>query len=98
MKAHHKLIVLIRMAGLLLGATHAIFVAAAAAVNKQTITFLAISNKTYGVVPFAVNPTASSGLAVSLASLTSAVCTVSGNTVTLVAAGTRTIRPSPLTN
>ena len=43
----------------------------AAARSSQTITFPAISNKTYGVAPFAVNATASSGLTVSLVSLTS---------------------------
>jgi hypothetical protein len=42
-----------------------------AAVNSQTITFPAISNKTYGVALFTVNVTASSGLGVTRASLTS---------------------------
>jgi hypothetical protein len=44
-----------------------------------------------GAPPFTVSATASSGLAVSFASVTPTVCTVSGSTVTLVAAGTCTI-------
>ena len=73
--------------------------AAATAVNQsfqvtpgsQTITFGAIANQTLGSAPFTLSATASSGLAVSFASTTSAVCTVSGATVTLVAVGTCTI-------
>jgi len=57
----------------------------------QTITFGALPSRTFGEPPFAVSATASSGLAVTFSSLTSAVCTVSGNTVTLVAGGTCTI-------
>jgi hypothetical protein len=67
---------------------------AATAGTPQTITFSAISNKTYGVAPFTVSATASSGLPVSFASLTPPVCTVSARTVTVVAAGTCTIQPS----
>jgi hypothetical protein len=48
----------------------------------QTITFGMLSNQVYGTPPFMVAATASSGLAVSLASATSAVCSVSGDTVT----------------
>jgi hypothetical protein len=43
----------------------------AAALNSQTITFPAISNKTYGVALFTVNAAPSSGLTVSLVLLTS---------------------------
>ncbi|MGP8251355.1 MAG: Ig-like domain repeat protein, partial [Terracidiphilus sp.] len=50
----------------------------------QTITFAALPDKTYGATPFTVSATASSGLAVSFASTTTSVCTVSGSTVTLV--------------
>jgi hypothetical protein len=60
--------------------------------GNQTITFGALSNQTLGAPPFAVSATASSGLAVSFASTTTAVCTVSGSTVTLVAKGTCTIK------
>jgi hypothetical protein len=60
----------------------------------QTITFGALANKTMGDAPFTVSATASSGLAVLFASQTQSVCTVAGNTVTLAAAGTCTIRAS----
>jgi hypothetical protein len=65
-------------------------------INKadQTITFGALSNKTMGDASFTVSASASSGLAVSFSSLTSSVCTVDGNTITLLAAGTCTIRAS----
>ena len=65
---------------------------------SQTISFNALGNQTLGAPPFALSATASSGLPVSFASLTSAVCTVSGSTVTLVALGTCTIRASQAGN
>ena len=58
----------------------------------QTISFAALNNVVLGTAAFPVNATASSGLPVSFASTTSAVCTVSGATVTLVAAGTCAIQ------
>ena len=45
-----------------------------------------------------MSASASSGLAVSFASGTTAVCTVSGNTVTIVTGGTCTIRASQAGN
>jgi hypothetical protein len=60
---------------------------------SQTITFNAIPAQTVGT-PVSLTATASSGLAVSFASLTSSVCTVSGNTATLILAGTCTIQAS----
>ena len=63
-----------------------------AGTTEQTITFNQLPDKLVTDPPFTVNATASSNLPVSFASLTSAVCTVSGNTVTLVATGTCTIR------
>jgi hypothetical protein len=57
----------------------------------QTITFNPLPGKTFGDVPFTVTATASSGLPVSFSSLSPGVCTVSGNTVTIVAAGMCTI-------
>jgi phospholipase C len=60
----------------------------------QTITFNRLSNEPIGTPPFTVNATASSGLAVSFASITPDVCTVSDTTVTLVAVGLCTIRAS----
>jgi MBG domain (YGX type) len=62
-----------------------------AIVQDQTITFDPLPNRTYGDADFTVSAAASSGLAVSFSSTTTAVCTVSGTTVTLVAAGTCTI-------
>jgi hypothetical protein len=66
----------------------------AGALASQSISFGAVPGKVYGAAPFAVSATASSGLPVSFGSLTTATCTVSGTTVSLVAAGTCTIRAS----
>src|SRR5205085_1737011 len=51
---------------------------------NQTITFGSLANKTYGNAPFTVSATATSGLPVSFNSQTPSVCTVSGNTVTIL--------------
>lgn len=64
----------------------------------QTITFAALSNEALGTPPFTVNATASSGLAVSFASTTSAICTLQGATVTLLATGTCTIQATQAGN
>jgi hypothetical protein len=64
----------------------------------QTITFGALSNRSFGAAPFAVGATASSGLAVSFASTTTTVCSVSGATVTLAAVGTCTIQATQAGN
>ena len=61
---------------------------------SQTITFAALSGKTFGDAPFAVSASASSGLPVSFSSLTTPVCTLSGNTVTIVAVGTCNVQAS----
>jgi polyvinyl alcohol dehydrogenase (cytochrome) len=66
--------------------------------ESQTITFGALSNHAFGTAPFTVSATASSGLAVSFASTTAAVCTVSGATVTLVAVGACTIQATQAGN
>ena len=55
--------------------------------TAQTITFAPLGNVTFGVSPFTISATASSGLTVSFASATPAVCTVSVNTVTIVTGG-----------
>jgi hypothetical protein len=62
-------------------------------INKgnQTITFGAITTKTFDQSPLTVSATASSGLAVALTSATGPVCTVSGTAVTFVTTGTCTI-------
>ena len=43
-----------------------------------------LNDVTFGVAPLAISPVSSSGLPVTLTSITSAVCTVAGNTVTFV--------------
>ncbi len=53
----------------------------------QSISFGAIASVTFGVAPFALNATATSGLAVSFSSSTPTVCTVAGATVIIVAGG-----------
>ena len=66
-------------------------------VNKtnQTITFSALSAKTFGDADFTLTATASSGLApITYASSNTGVATVSGNTVTIVGAGSTTITAS----
>ncbi len=56
--------------------------------TPQTITFDALTGKTYGDADFTVSATASSGLTVAFSSNTTPVCTVSGTDVHIVAAGT----------
>jgi len=65
--------------------------------ESQTITFVNPGTQTYGT-PLTLSATASSGLAVSFGSMTTPVCTVSGNTVTFVIAGTCTIQAIQLGN
>jgi hypothetical protein len=60
----------------------------------QTITFDALADAVTGPVPFQLGASASSGLTVSYASSNPAVATVTGNTVTIVSAGTTTITAS----
>ena len=59
---------------------------------SQIITFGALSSQVLGSPPFTAGATATSGLAVSFASTSPAVCTVASATVALVAAGTCTIQ------
>lgn len=63
---------------------------------SQTISFGALNNKFTNDVPFVLNATASSGLTVSYTSSDPMVATVSGNTVTIVGAGTTTITASQI--
>ncbi|MGA2519958.1 MAG: hypothetical protein ABSG81_03965 [Acidimicrobiales bacterium] len=63
-----------------------------ASLSPQTISFPALPDVVYGTAPFAVTATASSELPVALASLTPAVCQVTGSTVTLVSTGTCTVQ------
>ena len=60
----------------------------------QAISFATVPDHTYGAAPFTISATASSGLPVTFTSLAPSVATVSGNTVTIVGAGTATIRAS----
>ncbi len=64
----------------------------------QTITFPALTNKTFGEAPFQLNATASSGLNVSYVSSNAAVATIAGNTVTVLASGSTTITASQAGN
>ena len=65
---------------------------------NQTITFGALSNHVFGSADFTVGAGASSGLAVTFSSTTTGVCTVTGNTVSIVAGGTCTVRASQAGN
>ena len=67
-------------------------------IASQTITFGPLSSVTLGAAPFTISATASSGLTVSFASNTTAVCMVSGTTVKVVAAGTCSITASQAGN
>jgi hypothetical protein len=64
----------------------------------QLISFGAISTQGAGTTPMAIGATASSGLPVTFSSGTNSICTVSGNLVTLVAAGTCSITASQAGN
>ncbi|MGA3135875.1 MAG: hypothetical protein ABSC88_07770 [Terracidiphilus sp.] len=64
---------------------------------SQTITFGAITSQTAGTT-LALTATASSGLPISFASTTSAVCTVSGSTATLIDAGSCAIQATQAGN
>lgn len=59
--------------------------------QNQTISFNSLPAKNLGDAPFSINATASSGLAVTFSSSTPSVCTVSSNTVTLLATGSCTL-------
>jgi uncharacterized protein (TIGR03437 family) len=58
---------------------------------SQTISFPPVGDKTLGSPPFSIGASASSSLPVTLRSNSSNVCTLSGNTVTLVSTGTCSI-------
>lgn len=59
--------------------------------KAQTITFATLSSKVFGSGTFTVSATSDAGLTPSFTSGSLSTCTVSGTTVTLVAAGTCTI-------
>ena len=55
---------------------------------NQTITFTDPTDRPWSATSFALTPTASSGLSVSLTSTTTSICTVSGLDITMVTVGT----------
>lgn len=61
---------------------------------EQTITFAASAGKTYGDSAFTLSATASSGLPVTLTSLSPGVISLNGNTAVIVGAGAAVIRAS----
>ena len=61
---------------------------------EQSITFEAITAKTFGEEPFALAATASSGMTVNYTSSNEQVATISGNTITIKGAGETTITAS----
>jgi uncharacterized protein (TIGR03437 family) len=62
--------------------------------QTQTITFGQLGNVTFGVAPFPISATASSGLPVTFASSSQSICTVTGSTVAIVGAGLCSITAS----
>ncbi|MCB0098189.1 MAG: hypothetical protein KDE46_20800, partial [Caldilineaceae bacterium] len=62
--------------------------------GPQDIQFAELVDKVIGDPPFALNATASSGLPVAFASLSTEICTVSGSMVTLLQSGTCLIQAS----
>lgn len=62
-----------------------------AAKSSQTIKFVGLTDQTMGAAPFQISASASSGLSVTLTSNTPGVCTVSGNMLSIVGAGTGSI-------
>jgi hypothetical protein len=61
--------------------------------SGQTITFGALSNQTYGVAPFMLNASASSGLPVAF-SIVSGLASVSSNLISIAGAGVVTVSAS----
>jgi hypothetical protein len=61
---------------------------------NQTITFAALTNKSTADAPFTLNATSSSGLSIVYSSSNTSVATISGNTITIIGAGTTTITAS----
>jgi len=68
------------------------FTVAGTGSTPQTVDFPALPDVTYGVAPFGVTAAATSSLPVAFSSITSAVCTLSGSTVTVKAIGQCTVR------
>ena len=75
-----------------------VLLGAAVGATAQTITFAPLSNVVYEISPYTISATASSGLPVSFASATPAICTVAGSTVTILGGGTCSIVASQAGN
>ncbi|MGQ3045062.1 MAG: hypothetical protein ACT6QO_16600, partial [Brevundimonas aurantiaca] len=60
--------------------------------GTQTIVFGALSNASLSASPLTLPASASSGLSVTFFSDTTAICTVSGTSLTLIQTGTCTVR------
>jgi hypothetical protein len=58
---------------------------------EQSIDFQALPSKTFGDAPFAINASASSGLALTFESSNTGIATINGTIVTIAGAGTTTI-------
>jgi hypothetical protein len=65
---------------------------------SQTITFGTLGNVVFGAASFTVNASSSAGLAVTFTSTQASVCTVSGTTITIIAAGICSITASQVGN
>jgi hypothetical protein len=76
------------------GSGQIILTVQAIAKADQSITFGALSKKTYGDSSFALTATASSGFGVTYTSLDPSVASISGSTVTILKAGSTTITAS----
>ncbi len=74
------------------------FSVSAAPLTAQTISFNSPGNQTLGSAPGPLVATATSGLTVTFASSTGTVCSVSGTTLTLLAAGACTVDASQAGN
>jgi hypothetical protein len=66
--------------------------------DSQTITFNNPGTRTYGDAPFAWTATSTSGLAVTITSITTGVCTYSASQITIVAPGTCTLNANQAGN
>ncbi len=62
--------------------------------SSQTITFATLPDVTFGVAPFTVSATASSGLPVTFSAIPASVCTINVATVTITGAGICSITAS----
>jgi len=70
----------------------------AIAKGTQTIAFGALADRVIGTSPFSVTGTATSGLTVSIMSLTPSICTIANRVVTLLALGICTLRATQAGN